>query len=144
MPGSCCAAADRPLRGTSQGLLRYVQKNRLYHYVIDRFGRVFRVVAEESKANHAGNSVWANAGRVYKQITRLRIEGHTDSDGNDAANLKLSEARANAVMSALIKRHVDPPRVHAGTPARVELRLRNDGHRATPVPPLRAGRPRLH
>ena len=42
-----------------QRLLRYVQQNRLYHYVIDRFGRVYRVVAEESKANHAGHSVWA-------------------------------------------------------------------------------------
>jgi len=37
-------------------------------HFIDRFGRVFRVVAEESKANHAGNSVWANGGRVYLSL----------------------------------------------------------------------------
>jgi uncharacterized protein (DUF58 family) len=48
-----------------------------------------------------------------------------------------------AIRTALVRldlrvsRHVDPPRVHAGTPARVELRLRNDGHRATPVLRLR-------
>ncbi|MCO5725938.1 OmpA family protein [Robiginitalea marina] len=33
---------------------------------------------------------------------KLRIEGHTDSDGETAANQKLSEARAEAVKKALI------------------------------------------
>ena len=47
------------------------------------------------------------------QIKKIRIEGHTDSVGNDAANLKLSENRANSVMSALIKRNVDPARMEA-------------------------------
>ncbi len=46
-------------------------------------------------------------------IKKIRIEGHTDSDGNDAANLTLSQNRANAVMSALIKRRVDPARMEA-------------------------------
>ena len=47
------------------------------------------------------------------QIKKVRIEGHTDSVGNDAANLKLSQNRANSVMSALIKRNVDPGRMEA-------------------------------
>lgn len=33
---------------------------------------------------------------------KFEIGGHTDSDGDDAANLKLSEARANAVLNLLI------------------------------------------
>ncbi|MGH9184682.1 MAG: DUF58 domain-containing protein [Acidimicrobiales bacterium] len=32
-----------------------------------------------------------------------------------------------------VARHLSPPRVHAGTPSRVELRLRNRGERSTPV-----------
>jgi OOP family OmpA-OmpF porin len=47
------------------------------------------------------------------QIKKIRIEGHTDSVGNDAANLKLSQNRANSVMSALVKRNVDPARMEA-------------------------------
>lgn len=39
--------------------------------------------------------------------TLIEIGGHTDSDGNDAANLKLSKERANAVRQALIERGVD-------------------------------------
>src|SRR5690606_32228755 len=32
-----------------------------------------------------------------------------------------------------VERHLHPPRVQAGTPSRVELRVRNDGNRRTPV-----------
>jgi outer membrane protein OmpA-like peptidoglycan-associated protein len=34
---------------------------------------------------------------------RFSVEGHTDSDGEDASNLKLSEARAKAVMDKLVE-----------------------------------------
>jgi OOP family OmpA-OmpF porin len=47
------------------------------------------------------------------RIRKVRIEGHTDSVGNDAANLRLSQRRADAVMAALIKRKVDPGRLEA-------------------------------
>jgi OmpA-OmpF porin, OOP family len=46
-------------------------------------------------------------------IKKVRIEGHTDSVGDDAKNLKLSQNRANSVMAALIKRKVDPGRLEA-------------------------------
>ncbi|MEW6432716.1 MAG: OmpA family protein [Myxococcota bacterium] len=55
----------------------------------------------------------AQALKDNAQIKKVRIEGHTDSVGNDAKNLKLSEGRANSVMSALIKRGVDPGRMEA-------------------------------
>jgi OOP family OmpA-OmpF porin len=35
--------------------------------------------------------------------TRIEVGGYTDSDGDDAANVKLSEARANSVMKELVK-----------------------------------------
>src|SRR5262249_24769443 len=39
-------------------LLLYVRKKRAYHYLIDRIGRVHRIVYESDSANHAGHSVW--------------------------------------------------------------------------------------
>lgn len=39
------------------------------------------------------------------------IEGHTDSDGDDESNQKLSEARANSVKDALIKQGIDESRL---------------------------------
>lgn len=44
---------------------------------------------------------------------RIRIIGHTDNVGKDAANQKLSEGRANAVREDLIKRGIDPARIEA-------------------------------
>jgi OmpA-OmpF porin, OOP family len=45
------------------------------------------------------------------QIKRVRVEGHTDSVGDDVKNLKLSQARADSVRAALIKLNVDPARM---------------------------------
>jgi hypothetical protein len=60
------------LRDSSQNLLRYLRRHRAYHYLVDRFGQVFRVVEENDKANHAGVSVWMSAGRLY-----LNLNGST-------------------------------------------------------------------
>lgn len=45
--------------------------------------------------------------------TRIRIIGHTDSVGKDAANQTLSEGRAAAVKAALIERGIDPARLES-------------------------------
>ena len=46
-------------------------------------------------------------------ITRLRIEGHTDSDGSAALNIALGDKRANAVAGWLSSKGVDGKRLHA-------------------------------
>lgn len=42
---------------------------------------------------------------------QISVEGHTDSDGKNEANLKLSEARAKAVMDAIVKGGIDKTRL---------------------------------
>jgi outer membrane protein OmpA-like peptidoglycan-associated protein len=49
---------------------------------------------------------------VYPERS-VRIEGHTDSAGDDAANQALSERRAIAVRDALLARGVDATRIEA-------------------------------
>jgi hypothetical protein len=60
----------RRLKRIGEALLRYVQDNRSYHYVVDRFGRVWRVVRETDAANHAGYSVWADGESTYVNLNR--------------------------------------------------------------------------
>jgi outer membrane protein OmpA-like peptidoglycan-associated protein len=57
-----------------------------------------------------------NVARVlnaHAQIARIRIEGHTDDQGNDGYNKKLSQRRADAVRAYLIKQGVDASRLEA-------------------------------
>lgn len=42
---------------------------------------------------------------------KLSVEGHTDSDGSNESNLKLSEARAKAVMEAITKGGIETARL---------------------------------
>ncbi|MBL8241745.1 MAG: N-acetylmuramoyl-L-alanine amidase [Bryobacterales bacterium] len=51
---------NRRLRRAAEGTAGFVQSQRAYHFVIDKFGRVFRTVPENEPANHAGQSVWAD------------------------------------------------------------------------------------
>jgi outer membrane protein OmpA-like peptidoglycan-associated protein len=44
---------------------------------------------------------------------KVEIGGHTDSQGNDASNLKLSEARAESVRKYLVSKGVDGSRLTA-------------------------------
>ena len=44
-------------------------------------------------------------------VTKLRIEGHTDNSGTDARNNKLSQDRADAVVKWLTDHGVDPGRL---------------------------------
>lgn len=46
-------------------------------------------------------------------ILKVRIEGHTDDVGNDAANQKLSEKRASAILRFLVEGGIDPERLVA-------------------------------
>lgn len=59
---------NRALRQIGEALVGYVRRNRSYHYVIDRFGRVWRIVEESDAANHAGYSVWADREWLYVNL----------------------------------------------------------------------------
>ena len=43
--------------------------------------------------------------------TMIRVEGHTDTKGNEQYNQRLSERRAEAVKSAIVQRGVNPGRI---------------------------------
>lgn len=51
--------------------------------------------------------------KAHPEITKVRIEGHTDSTGSAETNRKLSAARASAVRDFLMKKGVTPDRLTA-------------------------------
>jgi hypothetical protein len=56
------------LRQSSTQLLKYVARTKAYNYMIDRFGRVYRMVDDETRASHAGHSIWARGDDVYLDL----------------------------------------------------------------------------
>lgn len=50
---------------------------------------------------------------AYPDIKRVEVSGHTDNVGKDESNLKLSQARSEAVMKYLVMKGVDPARLVA-------------------------------
>ncbi|HEX8538331.1 MAG TPA: OmpA family protein, partial [Cystobacter sp.] len=51
--------------------------------------------------------------KANPQIEQLRVEGHTDNQGNDASNLRLSQRRADKVRAFLIREGIAGERLEA-------------------------------
>ena len=77
---------NRHLVRLGSAVLEYAKQNRFYHFLIDRFGRVFRVVKETDIANHAGNSIWGDEKGAYINLNAsflgISFESASVSDEN--------------------------------------------------------------
>jgi hypothetical protein len=62
------AEFSREVRRDTDALLRFVRREQAYNYLIDRYGRVYRVVDDDSRANHAGHAVWARGEEIYLDL----------------------------------------------------------------------------
>lgn len=89
-------ANNENLRVSSQRLLRYVQRIKAYHYLVDRFGRVFRVVDQGSKANHAGNSIWADGNAVYLSLNNAFLGVCFETRWEGGRALPITQAQLTA------------------------------------------------
>lgn len=99
------ASFNENLRASSHRLLRYLRRNHVYNYLIDRFGRVFRVVDEESKANHAGFSVWAAGDLVFLNLNNafLGVCFETRWDGGRALPITQAQLAAGRSLTDYLR-----------------------------------------
>jgi len=103
------AGFNENLRDSSNRLLRYIQRNRLYHYVIDRFGRVYRVMDEASKANHAGNSIWQDQDRLYLNLNHafIGICFETRWDGGRAVPITAAQMESGRGLTEMLRQRYE-------------------------------------
>ncbi len=85
------------IKQRSLGLLEYVQKNKSYNYVIDRYGEIYRVVRDDHAAHHSGHSIWADERYAYVGLNESFI-GICFESTSGAGSLEetLTEAQLDA------------------------------------------------
>ena len=64
---------NKSIKKYSELLRRYISRKQLYHYFIDRYGRVYKIVREDHAAFHAGNSIWADDKFIYLNLNHAFI-----------------------------------------------------------------------
>jgi hypothetical protein len=57
----------------SRLLIRYLNKKKAYHYFIDRFGKIYRLIQDDHVAFHSGNSIWADDEFLYLDLNHAFI-----------------------------------------------------------------------
>lgn len=100
--------ADRynsSLQNQSRALLDYARAHRLYNYLIDRFGRTYRIVSDDCEANHAGNSIWSDGHSVYVNLSASFIGICFEGRGAEMGAEGINEAQIYAarVLTAVLR-----------------------------------------
>jgi hypothetical protein len=86
-----------------EALLDYVRRRQSYHFVIDRFGRVYRVVAEGDVASHAGNSIWADQHWLYLNLNSGFLGVAFESRGDAEALLEAAQIQAGRMLTDMLR-----------------------------------------
>lgn len=79
---------NKNLKGKIDHLAAYIAQEKLYNYLIDRFGRIYRIVKDEDYANHSGNSIWGDSKALYVNLNHSFIG--VAFEGNWSADVKLN------------------------------------------------------
>ena len=84
---------EKEVRKGSEALLRFVKREQAYNYMIDRFGRVYRIVDDDSRANHAGHGVWARGDEVYLDLNSSFLGVSFESRWEGGRTLPITRAQ---------------------------------------------------
>jgi hypothetical protein len=112
------------LKQVGESLLDYVRRKKAYNFVIDRFGRVFRVVQETDAAEHAGYSVWSDEKWLYVNLNEsfigVSVETQT-SPGQMEAAVTSAQIRATAMLTEMLRSRYNIPAGNCVTHAQVSV-----------------------
>ncbi len=90
------AEQNRALTRIGESLLLYVRRRRAYNFVVDRFGRVYRVVPEGDVADHAGYSVWSDDEWIYVNLNESFLGVSLEAQTSPAQGPEISPAQVRA------------------------------------------------
>lgn len=99
------AAQNGTLKRIGENLLAFVRVNRSYNYLIDRFGRVWRIVRDGVVANHAGWSIWSSGNRVWVNLNKsfLGVAFESKNSGDAADELTAPQVHAGKILTEMLR-----------------------------------------
>jgi hypothetical protein len=112
------------LKRIGESLLDYVRRNRSYNFLIDRFGRVYRIVPEADAANHAGHSIWSDSDWVYLNLNEsfLGVSFETQTlPGQMEADVNPAQVQSAAMLTDMLRRRYGIPAGNCVTHAQVSV-----------------------
>jgi hypothetical protein len=100
------SSQNKVLKRVGESLIEYVRRRRCYNFLIDRFGRVFRIVNESDAADHAGHSVWADERNFYINLNDsfigVSFEAQTEA-GQTRISVSDAQIRAAAMLTEMLR-----------------------------------------
>ncbi|WP_031496943.1 N-acetylmuramoyl-L-alanine amidase [Bryobacter aggregatus] len=116
------------LKLLGESLVQFAREEKAYHYVIDRFGRVFRVVAESDAANHAGKSIWADSKWAYIQLNEsfLAVSFETQTRrGDEPPVVSQAQIDAGRLLTRMLRARYEIAATNCVTHAQVSVNTSN-------------------
>ena len=112
------------LRRHGKGTISYVQQVHAYHYVLDRFGRAYRVIREEDAAYHAGASIWADDDYAYLDLNHpfLGVSFETQSStGDELPNVTAGQLTTARLLVDMLRQKYQIAARNCATHAQVSI-----------------------
>ncbi len=112
------------LKRIGKGVLSYVQQHHAYHFLIDRFGQVFRVVRESDVADHAGMSIWADNRVIFVNLNSsffgVAFETQTQP-GQEMPSANPAQIHSARVLTEMLRGKYHIPESNCVTHAQVSV-----------------------
>lgn len=122
------ARQNSALERVGESLLAYVKLKKAYNFVIDRFGRVYRVVQETDAANHAGNSIWSDSEWLYLNLNEsfLAVSFETQTlPAQQEAAVNPAQVHSAAILTDMLRQRFGIPAGNCVTHAQVSVNAAN-------------------
>jgi hypothetical protein len=117
-------AATKAIQRVDVDVLGMVRQNRSYHFMIDKFGQVYRLVKESDVAYHAGFSVWGDDRAVFVNLNNsflsIAIETHTRSD-QETPTATAAQIHSARVLTQMLRSKYQIPANDCVTHAQVSV-----------------------
>jgi hypothetical protein len=100
------ANANHALKRVGESLIDFVRRRHAYNYLIDRFGRVYRIVPENEVAEHAGYSVWSDRDWLYVNLNSsflgVSFEARTEP-GQENPTVSPAQVHSAAMLTDMLR-----------------------------------------